>query len=195
MEKYVFILELLVTKNIDKIEKDTTLKLTEITKLDKVHFNKTTWYKVVKILAHLRQLSILFSEKEIFKNIFTFILDACKHAKENLCFYYIMKIVCQMKRVEMHTLIRSANLMKEYSEFFDICTEFLKNNYQEKTDPLILEILLYVIEYYDYLLKFTELHDMLNDNNVIFIISSMLSIHDNKHILKAISVVLSNASK
>ena len=76
MEKYVFILELLVTKNIDKIEKDITLKLTEITKLDKTYFNRTTWYKIVKILAHLRYLSILFNDKEIFRNIFTFILSA-----------------------------------------------------------------------------------------------------------------------
>ena len=85
--------------------------------------------------------------------------------------------------------------MKEYSEFFDICSEFLKNNYQEKSDPLILEILLYVIDYFDYLLKYTELHDMLNDNNVIFTIASMLNIHENKYILKSISVVLANASK
>lgn len=85
--------------------------------------------------------------------------------------------------------------MKEYSEFFDICTEFLNNNYQEKNDPLILEILLYVIDYFDYLLKYTELHDMLNDNNVIFTIASMLNLHDNKHILKSISVILANASK
>lgn len=100
-----------------------------------------------------------------------------------------------MKKVDMHSLIRSSNLMKEYSEFFDICTEFLKNNYQEKNDPLILEILLYVIDYYDYLLKYTELHEMLNDNNVIFTIASMLNIHENKHILRAISAVLANASK
>lgn len=76
MEKYVFILELLVTKNIDRIEKDITMKLTEITKLDKTYFSKTTWYKVVKILAHLRYLSVLFSEKDVFKNVFLFILDS-----------------------------------------------------------------------------------------------------------------------
>ena len=158
MEKYVFILELLVTKNIDKIEKDITMKLTEITKLDKTYFNRTTWYKIVKILAHLRYLSALFNDKETFKTIFTFILSACKIAKENLCFYYILKILSQMKKIDMHSVIRSCNLMGEYGEFFDICSEFLKNNYQEKTDPLILEILLYVIDYFDYLLKYTELH-------------------------------------
>lgn len=100
-----------------------------------------------------------------------------------------------MKKVDMHSLVRSSNLMKEYSEFFDICTDFLKNNYQEKSDPLILEILLYVIEYFEYLINFQELYDMLNDNNVIFTIASMLNLHDNKHILKALSVVLYKASR
>ena len=100
-----------------------------------------------------------------------------------------------MKKVDMHSLVRSSNLLKEYSDFFDICTEFLKNNHQEKSDPLILEILLYVIDYFDYLLKYPELHDMLNDNNIICTIASMLNIHENKHILKSISIVLANASK
>jgi len=86
---------LLVTKNIDKIEKDITLKLTEITKLDKTYFNRTTWYKIVKVLAHLRYLPLHFAEKDpqsmntnfnsrssidssatVFKNIFLFILEA-----------------------------------------------------------------------------------------------------------------------
>lgn len=106
-----------------------------------------------------------------------------------------MKIISQMKKVDMHSLVKGSNLLKEYSDFFDICTDFLKSNYQEKSDPLILEILLYVIDFYDYLLKYTELHDMLNDNNIIYTIASMLNIHENKHILKSISVVLSNASK
>ena len=106
-----------------------------------------------------------------------------------------MKIVSQMKKIDMHSLIRSSNLMKEYVEFFDLCTDFLKNNYQEKDDPLILELLLYVIDYFNYLLKYAEMFDPLNDNNVIFTIASMLNIHDNKHILKAISVLLATASK
>ena len=99
-----------------------------------------------------------------------------------------------MKKVDMHSLVRNSNLLKEYSDFFDICAEFLKNNYQEKEDPLILEILLYVIDFLN-LVKYPELHDMLNDNNIIYTIASMLSIHTNKHILKSISVVLANASK
>ena len=194
MEKYVFMLELLVNKNINKIEKDITMKLTEITKLDQTYFNRTTWNKIVKILAHLRYLSVLFYDKETFKSIFTFILSACKITIENLCFAYILKILSQMKKIDTHSIIRSCNHTKEYS-VFDICTEFLENNFQEKANPLILEIMLYVIDYFDHLLKYTELHDMLNDNNMIFMIASMLNIHDNKYILKSISVVLASALK
>ena len=36
---------------------------------------------------------------------------------------------------------------------------------------------------------------MLNNSNVIYTIASMIDIHDNKHILKSISVILANASK
>ena len=53
MEKYVFIIELLVTKNIDKIDKETTDDILKILDIDPANFSKTLWFKVIKILAHL----------------------------------------------------------------------------------------------------------------------------------------------
>jgi hypothetical protein len=194
MEKYVLILELLVTKNIDKIDKDVTKEITKITML-KNNFNRTIWYKMVKILANLRYLYMLFNDKNYLKSIFEFILEAYKEAKENLCFYYIMKILMQIKKIDINIMVSSITTLTEYNDFFSICSDFLKNNYKEKNDPLILEILLYLIGYFDHLIKHNIFHDKINDNNIIFIISCMMSIHSNKYIMKAISSILANASK
>jgi hypothetical protein len=53
MEKYVFIIELLVTKNLERIEKDITNDILQILDIDQTYFTKTIWYKLIKILAHL----------------------------------------------------------------------------------------------------------------------------------------------
>ena len=57
MEKYVLILELLVTKNLDKIDKDMTLNLLKVFTIhDTSQFTNTIWYKLMKILAHLQNI-------------------------------------------------------------------------------------------------------------------------------------------
>ena len=56
MERYVFIIELLVTKNLDLVDKPTTGILLKIYTSDTRHFSKTIWYKMLKILAHLLHL-------------------------------------------------------------------------------------------------------------------------------------------
>lgn len=54
MEKYVLIIELLVTKNLEKIDKSMTQELLEIYDIkDTKYFTNTIWYKLMKILAHL----------------------------------------------------------------------------------------------------------------------------------------------
>lgn len=53
MEKYVFIIELLVTKNLDKIDKEITYDILPILEMNTDQFSKTIWYKLIKILAHL----------------------------------------------------------------------------------------------------------------------------------------------
>ena len=54
MEKYVLIIELLVTKNLDKIDNEMTQKLLKIFQIRETkYFTNTIWYKLMKILAHL----------------------------------------------------------------------------------------------------------------------------------------------
>jgi hypothetical protein len=61
MEKYVFIIELLVTKNLDKVDKEITLDILKILDIDSTYFTKTIWYKLIKILAHLQYLQEIAS--------------------------------------------------------------------------------------------------------------------------------------
>lgn len=56
MEKYIFIIELLVTKNQDKVDRQLTSELLEIYNIDTTYYTKTIWYKLLKILAHLQFL-------------------------------------------------------------------------------------------------------------------------------------------
>ena len=53
MEKYVFILELLITKNLDVIDDNLVKRVAKILSLDIKLFNKTMLFKLLKIIAHL----------------------------------------------------------------------------------------------------------------------------------------------
>ena len=79
MERYVFILELLVTKNLTKIDMSITETLLRIYESDTRHFSKTIWYKMLKILAHLIDLQeIMSGDNKIDKinQMFGFIIEA-----------------------------------------------------------------------------------------------------------------------
>lgn len=54
MEKYVFILELLITKNLDVIDENVVKWIAKILSLDIHMFNKTMLFKILKIIAHLQ---------------------------------------------------------------------------------------------------------------------------------------------
>jgi hypothetical protein len=56
---------------------------------------------------------------------------------------------------------------KQYNHIITTCIQFLKNNCNVKNDPLILEILLYIIDMLNFLMKFHHLHEKLNDNDVV----------------------------
>jgi len=60
---------------------------------------------------------------------------------------------------------------------------------------LILEILLYIIDMLNFLMKFHQLHDKLNDNDVVSHLIKMLDMHDNAFIMKSLSSILLESSK
>ena len=75
----MFILELLVTKNLTKIDMSITETLLRIYESDTRHFSKTIWYKMLKILAHLIDLQeIMSGDNKIDKinQMFGFIIEA-----------------------------------------------------------------------------------------------------------------------
>lgn len=74
MEKYVLIIELLVTKNLDKIDKDMTYQLLKIYQIRETqYFTNTIWYKLMKILAHLQNIQDI-THKNYIECIMQFIL-------------------------------------------------------------------------------------------------------------------------
>jgi hypothetical protein len=106
MEKYVFIIELLITKNLDKVDKDITNDILKILDIDQTYFTKTIWYKMIKILAHLQFIQDIITQSML-GSIFKFILQAYDKATENLCFYYFMKVILLIiKRVDNNVLIK-----------------------------------------------------------------------------------------
>ena len=95
LERYVFILELLVTKNLEKIDRGITETIMHIYASDIQYYSKTIWYKMLKILAHLLHLQdIMAGTQKIDKvnEIFDFILTALKHANESLSFLYFIRV-------------------------------------------------------------------------------------------------------
>ena len=56
LEKYVFIIELLVTKNLERVDELMTRQLLKIYEQRDPVYSKSIWYKLLKILAHLPSL-------------------------------------------------------------------------------------------------------------------------------------------
>jgi len=59
----------------------------------------------------------------------------------------------------------------------------------------VLEILLYIIDMLNFLMKFHLLHEKLNDNDIVQHLIKMLSLHDNTFIMKSLTSILLEASK
>ena len=118
----------------------------------------------MKILAHLQNIQDI-PNKNYLENIMQFILLAYGRAQENLCFFYFMKIVLLiMKKSDNNVLMKT---YKQYELIISTCIQFLIDNCNVKNDPLILEILLYIIDMLNFLMKFHLLHEKLNDKNVV----------------------------
>jgi len=118
----------------------------------------------MKILAHLQNIQDI-PNKNYLENIMQFILLAYEKAHENLCFFYFMKIVLLIvKKSDNNVLMKT---YKQYEDIISTCIQFLIDNWTLKNDPLILEILLYIIDMLNFLMKFHLLHEKLNDKNVV----------------------------
>ena len=88
-----------------------------------------------------------------------------------------MKIVLLIvKKSDNNVLVKN---YKQYTHILNQTFQFLKANYLNKNDPLVLEILLYIVDMINFLTKFHLLHDTLNDNDVITNLIHMLAVHEN----------------
>jgi len=84
---------------------------------------------------------------------------------------------------------------KPYETVILHCIDFLKTNGFKKDDPLILEVLLYIIDMLNFLLKFHLLHEKLNQDEVVAFLIKMLAIHDNVFIVKSLTSILLESAK
>ena len=133
------------------------------------------------------------THKAQIESIMQFILLAYEKAKENLCFFYFMKIVMLIfKKSNNNELLEN---YPQYTQILNVCITFLKTNSTVKNDSLILEILLYIIDIFNFLTKFNLLHEKLNNFDVIATLIKMLELHDNNFIMKSLTATLLEASK
>eukprot|EP00347_Sterkiella_histriomuscorum_P023636 403333912 len=191
-ERYLMIIEQLVIKNIDKIDKEITDDILRILEVDTTAFTKTIWFKIIKILGHLQYLQEI-TNQQMLESIFKFIITAYEKANEDLCFYYFVRVIIMIiKKVDNNALFRAS---KFYQIIFSSCVQFLKTHYKQKTDPLILEIMLYLVDFFKYLMNFSMLYTSLNNNEIINCFVEMLGIHDNISLVKGITSSLVEASK
>lgn len=125
MERYICIIELLVVKNLNKIDKEMTKDLLKIYKedIDTKYFSKTIWYKMLKILAHLiylQDIEQMYGKDsregerdgyyiEVIDKIFTFMLQAQDTAKESLSFLYMMRVVMLLtKKCDIDSVLHTS---------------------------------------------------------------------------------------
>lgn len=104
-----------------------------------------------------------------------------------------MKVILLIiKKVDNNALFKASRF---YQIIFGSCVTFLKNNYKDKNESLVMEILLYLIDFFKFLMNFTLLYQHLNNNEIVFYFIEMLSIHENNHIIKSVTASLLEASK
>ena len=162
MERYVFILELLVTKNLTKIDMSITETLLRIYESDTKHFSKTIWYKMLKILAHLIDLQeIMSGDNKIDKinQMFGFIIEAQQTTNESLSFLYFMRVTMLLtKKSDNNKLYKQS---ENFRKVLEKISENFKANMREMDDDLVKEIVLYQIDYYRFLMSSEQLHAFL----------------------------------
>jgi hypothetical protein len=170
MEKYVFILELLVSKNLDKLDREMTKDLLSVFVLieDVSYFNKMMFYKLLKILAHLHFLKdmcdkeyefqigigpenkLVLKQGVLLEKILTFMNIAYHNTKDQLSFLFIMKVMLLItKDFDGNTLGQHSDPFKKMMEE---CFTFLDAHYLEHTEKLTLEILLYLVNFFKQML-------------------------------------------
>jgi len=158
MERYIFIIELLVTKNLEKIDRPITEKLLKIYVSETKHFSKTIWYKLLKILAHLLHLQDILSDINKIDKInemFDFILNAQKHTNEALSFLYFMRVTMLLtKKISKDELYKQSN---QFRFVLHKIAEHFIQNLNVKQDELLLEIMLYEIDFFRLLMGHKEL--------------------------------------
>jgi hypothetical protein len=112
MDKYVFILELLVSKNLDKLDRRMTEELLKIYKIDSLLFNKMMFYKLLKILAHLHFLREVSNPEQI-DDVLEFMGSAYHNTKDQLSFLFVMKVLLMItKDTDNSNLFNSSTAFK-----------------------------------------------------------------------------------
>ena len=198
LEKYVFIIELLVTKNLESVDRKMTEQLLKIYEIEEGQriFSKTIWYKLLKILAHLQYLQDLLTTVVQIDKIFAFIIMAYANTgSENLSFLYFMKVVMLLtKKVNCNEIYNNSKYFKAKNGILEKFDKFFTANQNDTKDQLTTEIILYQIDYYKLLMNYQALHSFLNEKRVVKNLIQMLAVHTEPHMVKAISSALHDAS-
>ena len=146
LEKYVFIIELLVTKNLEIVDEEMThelLKIYEINLANVSNFSKTIWYKLLKILAHLQHLQGSITEIGKIDQIFNFIIKAYNMAREDLSFLYFLKVVMLLTKGYLEEIYASSQYFKSKGGILDLFDQFFKKHHKVTSEALQTEIVLY----------------------------------------------------
>jgi len=73
--------------------------------------------------------------------------------------------------------------------------QFFEKQKHETQNELVMEILLYQIDYWRFLMNYQALHPIICQYKVIGTLISMLKVHKNEKIVRALSTTLQTASQ
>lgn len=152
-----------MTKNLEKINRDITETLLKIYASDTKFFSKTIWYKMLKILAHLLHLQdIMAGTQKIddVSEIFDFILQAYNNAQESLSFLYFMRVTMLLTKKFNNDALY--NQSPKFKQVLNKIADNFKKHKNETSDELLMEIVLYEIDFFRLLMSHRALHVFLN---------------------------------
>ena len=147
----------------EKINRDITETLLKIYASDTKFFSKTIWYKMLKILAHLLHLQdIMAGTQKIddVSEIFDFILQAYNNAQESLSFLYFMRVTMLLTKKFNNDALY--NQSPKFKQVLNKIADNFKKHMNETSDELLMEIVLYEIDFFRLLMSHRALHVFLN---------------------------------
>ena len=82
-----------------------------------------------------------------------------------------------------------------FKEVLALLDEFFQKNYKETQDKLVMEALLYLVDFFKFMLNSPHLHSYINSQRIVPRLIEMLKLHHDPQVVTSLSGAIHEVSK